>query len=202
MNIRKLSSVLEYMVLGLVAYQIIKSPENIVTYSTYLFGLVAVIETVLFGLEYFRMARKGKLTLINRRLTFSLHNIVRITFWVIIIWAAVKNWGSIDINSTNGLLFSIVSGLRNGIFNEQKTRIRLDSERLLFQDLLNRDIWLSEVQDFKLDEKEHILTLELMGGTKKVIKIKKEGKEEDEELRDEIITRMKSIPRMAYSKSN
>jgi len=198
MNIRKLSNLLEYVVFGWIAYCLIKFPENVVIYSIYSFGFLLVLETLLFGIEYFSFVRKGEITLINRRTTVPLDNTIRFLLIAGCFLVGAKNWDALDFNSTNGLLFSIVSTLKSAIFHKQKTSIRLDAERLLFTDLLERDIWLSEIESFEFDEENHSMTLRLLGGSKTIIKIKKEGDDEDELLRNEIITRMKSIPNVAY----
>lgn len=157
MNIRKLISLLELSVILILIYIAYFIPDELVIKTIEIFGILLVIESIFFGYEYFKYVRTGKVILFKTRLTINIDSILN--FLVILSLAIILlvNLDKFIDKTYSGLILSLITTLRGSIFNKQKNSIRIDRNRLQFDDLFVKDMYLFEIRNAYMDtEKKNI----------------------------------------------
>jgi hypothetical protein len=179
MNFRKLLNILNIFCLAAITLILFHDPEYFFLVSIILFGSLTIIEILYFSYEYFSLIKTNKVFIVQTRFHFfNLETVLVLVIILAYIYASIKYYNQINKDPLELFIVSTIYSIREMLFNKLKNSVRIDSEKILTENLFHRDIWLNEIVEATIDTKLRSLTLTLMDNKTVRLRLKQEFYEE------------------------
>nr|WP_319401685.1 hypothetical protein [uncultured Carboxylicivirga sp.] len=192
MNIRKLMTLLSYLSLIIVTYLIINKPEDFILDSIYIFSAILFFELLFFGSEYLIYIKPKGIYLLETRTYLDLDTILYIILVIAFLIALILQWGQINITPGLGLLFSTITTVR-GFFTKQRNSLRVDSDRILFSDLFESDIWIGEIKSAIVNTNKNNIELTMQDNQLRLIKLKESFLKDEKNIIENLLKRLNNV---------
>lgn len=188
MNFSKLIGLLELLTLILLLYVILESPEVFFTTGMIIVGIMITIEILFYGYEYFTYIRSNKFYLVKTRNNFySLDYLLNIAAILVLLIVFILSWDKLEDNSFSANILGLMVAIRGLYFSRQKNSIRMSSEKILFDDLFNNDLFVREIKHAKIDEKQRNINLVLFDNKQKSLMLNNEFFEKEKSRLGKIV---------------